>query len=84
MDYEKVFDLLVLIGGANEDNRFEFIYAHTREKTVCVEYRFIGKLGFGGKYYSGSNRVSYYSEDHTAKREEIKNKLNLELAKLRD
>lgn len=46
----KVYDLLVSIGGAYEPYGDSFIYHHTESKDGCSEWRFSGKLGFGGKY----------------------------------
>ena len=46
----KVYDLLV---GAYEPDRDNFIYHHTESKDGCSEWRFCGKLGFGGKYRTG-------------------------------
>lgn len=78
----KVYDLLVSIGGANEDDRSSFIYHHCEDKHGCREWRFCGKLGFGGKYRSTWNGVTYYSEDETPERIDIKNQLNSELQKI--
>lgn len=82
MDYNKVYDLLVSIGGAPEGYRYSFIFAHTADNTICTEWRFIGLLGFGGKYRSETNSVSCYSEDETPERLSLIRKLNAELSKL--
>lgn len=65
--YNRVFDLLILHGGAHESMRSDFIFNHTSE-SPCNEYRFQGSLGFGGKYYREKSRVSCYSEDENTKR----------------
>ena len=74
----KVYDILVNIGGADEKMRDSFLYYHT-EESDCTEWRFCGKLGFGGKYRSEYNSVDCYQEDETKERlkiiEEINNKL---------
>lgn len=76
----KVYDLLVSIGGAYEQDRDNFVITHTEDN--CDEWRFIGKLGFGGKYRSEDNTVDCYLEDETPERVKIINELNIELAKL--
>lgn len=50
----------------------DFIFHHAvNHKERCKEWRFQGKLGFGGKYRSDSNKVDYYSEDVSPEREQI-------------
>lgn len=78
----KIYDLLVTIGGAYEPDRNTFVYHHTKVKYGCREWRFSGKLGFGGKYRSNSNRVDCYREDETNETIKIMNKLNSELNKI--
>lgn len=78
----KVYDLLVSIGGADESDRSNFIYHHCTDKYGCDEWRFSGKLGFGGKYRSKRNRVDCYKEDETPSRIDLINKLNSELEKI--
>jgi hypothetical protein len=78
----KVYDLLVSIGGAYEPDRDNFIYHHTESKEGCSEWRFSGKLGFGGKYRSGYNGVDCYREDETPERIKLMNELNGALAKI--
>lgn len=77
---DKVFDLLVSIGGANESLKQNFIYVHINED--CTEYRFGGYLGHGGKYRSKTNRVDCYQEDETPERIKIIKELNEVLEKL--
>lgn len=79
----KVYDLLVSIGGAYEPHRDNFVYYHTESKDGCDEWRFVGKLGFGGKYRSDYNRVDCYLEDETPERVKLMDELNRELAKLK-
>ena len=62
----RIYDILVEIGGASTDYRNDFIYHHTKESNPCEEWRFGGKLGFGGKYRSVDNRVDCYSEDYNS------------------
>lgn len=61
----RVYDLLVSLGGADESERQSFIYHHCDSKDGCDEWRFRGKLGFGGKYRSTTNTVTCYQEDET-------------------
>lgn len=79
----KVYDMLVGIGGAFEDDRSNFVYHHCESKDGCDEWRFGGKLGFGGKYYSRENMVTCYSEDETPGRLELIKVLNKMLATLK-
>lgn len=78
----KVYDILVSIGGAYEPYRDSFVYHHTKSKDKCSEWRFSGKLGFGGKYRSSYNRVDCYKEDETPERMKLIKELNSALAKI--
>lgn len=78
----KIYDLLVSIGGASESERDSFVYHHTKSKDVCDEWRFSGKLGFGGKYRSLRNRVDCYLEDETPERIQLMEQLNNELSQI--
>ena len=80
----EIYNALVSIGGADESMRESFVYHHCESKNGCGEWRFSGKLGFGGKYFSRNNRVSFYSENKTKEREAIKEKIDLELVKIND
>lgn len=75
----KIFDLLVSIGGASEYIRDSFIYEFTEDS--CNEFRFIGNLGFGGKYWQ-KGYVTCYKEDETPERKNIIEKLNSEIKKV--
>ena len=74
--YEKVWDILVLDGGAYEPDRFSFVDCFVNKRSD--EWRFQGKLGFGGKYRA-KNTVDCYPEDQTP---EIKNLINTINSKL--
>ena len=78
----KVYDLLVEIGGASESDRENFVYHHSTSSSICEEWRFGGKLGFGGKYRSQKNRVDCYKEDENEKTLEIINRLNNSLKEI--
>ncbi len=64
----RVWSILVVFAGARLSQTDMFM--HHAVVNGVTEYRFIGKLGFGGKYYS-DNRVSCYPEDRTPERDEI-------------
>ncbi len=78
----KIYDILMQFTGARIESREGFIYHHSLEKYPCTEWRFQGKLGFGGKYRIGRNVVDYYPEDKTPERELITKTTNEELAKI--
>ncbi len=65
----EIFDILVMCGGANEDNRSNFVWLHIKDEFPCREYRFQGHFGFGGKFYSDQGgrecpwRVGYHPDD---------------------
>ncbi len=71
-----IYDILVSLAGARESERDDFVYHHCKDKYGCTEWRFQGKLGFGGKYRSTWNGVTYYPEDETAEMVEIKRRVD--------
>lgn len=81
----KVYDILVNLGGASESMREAFIHAHSLDaydEIPCWEWRFEGKLGFGGKYWSKRNKVDCYQEDENPERLKLIEQINAELAKI--
>jgi hypothetical protein len=72
-----IFDLLVLVAGANENHRQEFV-SYMQSDADNKEFRFGGKLGSGGKFYANrySMWVGNYSEDDNPERDLIRNNLN--------
>ena len=72
----KVYDILVSLGNAREDDRGCFVYNHTTSE--CSEWRFCGNLGFGAY----RNTVDCYREDLTEERKNIIDKIDLELSKI--
>lgn len=78
----KIFDILKEAGVA-EGDRADFIITQMRG---CVEYRFGGKLGYGGKFwnYHDSWYVNYYQEDKTRDRDSIVKTVNKKLVKLKE
>lgn len=78
----KVFDILVSHCGAREDERPDFIWHHCKYLHGCMEFRFRGHLGFGGKYRSKRNCVTYYPEDQTVEKDTIEKMTNEALSKI--
>jgi hypothetical protein len=76
-----VYDVLVEHAGASEEQRDEFVIMHVNGR--CDEYRFIGSLGFGGKFWRHDWRVSCYREDETPERVEAIRITNEALAGVR-
>lgn len=72
---QAIYDCLVKEGGAFERERERFIHEFTKQIPTS-EWRFRGKLGFGGKYRWRTNSVDYYREDKTKEREQIIQTLN--------
>lgn len=66
---DAIWDVLVSNCGARESERQDFLHHWPR----CIEYRFVGRLGFGGKIWwnNGEVYVSCYREDETAERREL-------------
>ena len=84
----KIGNILVDIGGANSnilDLNSEFIRYLTKEESSWDhEYRFMGHLGSGGKFYSSWDRwrVSCYQESETPFRLSLIKKINEQLKTL--
>lgn len=80
-----IWDVLVAVCGANRDD-FPGFEACAKNESLPIEYRFQGKLGFGGKIWIDRNRpfgeVSCYKEDETPERLEIIENTNELLASL--
>lgn len=82
-----VYDILVKLAGAidDESNRAQF-HHFWNERDQYREYRFIGLLGFGGKFWCDSRgggwHVDCYSEDKTPYRKTVIQNTNSALATL--
>lgn len=63
-----LFDILVSYAGTSESFREDFLRCIAEG---CREYRIGGLLGFGGKYWPETNRVTCYPEDENRIRKEI-------------
>ncbi len=76
--YSKVFNVLVDLGGAPESMREDFCTSdHPPD-----EYRFQGKLGFGGKYWRHNHVVSCYVEHETVVTRKLIQDINEALVKI--
>lgn len=84
--YEKVYDVLIELGRANESTRSQFVWLHSEpeQEYLIEEYRFSGKLGFGGKYWRLRNEVNCYPEDETKERHKLIQKINERLKLLKN
>lgn len=76
-------------GPAHEDESFvEFVQVpRPRGQPPCAEYRFVGALGFGGKFRNNGNwgntpYVDCYAEDVTPERSSMIERANKRLAEL--
>lgn len=80
--FNAIFDVLVAMAGAPESLRDEFIHAHARTDPPCAEFRFGGLFGFGGKYLSSGNELSYYMEHATDELNKLRRQINAALARI--
>lgn len=72
-----IWDILVRHAGANDDPdaRHNFVFDATSPRPTG-EYRFMGRLGFGGKFRNNGNNnnvpyVDYYLVDRTIARDAV-------------
>lgn len=84
-----IYDVLVQECGASPepDQRDYFVHSLTDASHPCPEYRFQGKLGFGGKFRNNGNNadtpyVDCYPEDETPARRAMIDHANARLARL--
>lgn len=77
-----VFDVLVQHAGAREWMRDQFVYLHVNGR--CDEFRFQGRLGFGGKFWRHRYEVSAYPEDLTPERRRVIDETSAALAALKE
>lgn len=73
-----IYDILVRDAGAQPAMRNDFIRA---QDEGCVEYRFCGSLGFGGKFWNNNDRwyINYYPENRTDQRDAAEARINAQL-----
>lgn len=69
---KQVWDILVDVCGAENDDQSGQSFVHHAIMNNRLEFRFQGKLGFGGKIYvEEPPRVSCYQEDNTPERADM-------------
>lgn len=80
-----VYDILVQYCGASSDehDQYSFMYHQT---TGCREYRFMGNLGFGGRFWNLLREwsVNCYTEDVNPERQVMIDEANKALKGLRE
>jgi hypothetical protein len=83
---ERAYDILVEHLGASTGNKHSFVKAYLETVRPAVEWRFGGRLGFGGKFWRnvGTISVSCYTEDNSPERTKLITKVNTLLAELVD
>jgi len=84
---EVIYTILVRVCGANPTMRENFVAHFTDGLHERGEWRFSGKLAFGGKFWWNSHGdpfyVNYYNEDQTDERDAIVKEANEQLAQLK-
>lgn len=82
--FNRVYDVLVEHCNAHPDShsRSSFVFAFTRGRPP-TEYRFMGALGFGGKFRFPRFVVDCYREDTNPKTDAMIAAANVALASLR-
>lgn len=87
----RIYDILSMYAGARDSGRADFIYGcqvtESQMHEPCAEYRFMGSLGFGGKFRNNGNKdnsvyIDCYSEDETPERLAIIKKVNILLKEI--
>lgn len=85
-----IYDVLVKYAGARDDeyDKNTFVQcAFDWDYNFNFEYRFMGKLGFGGKVWlplDENPSITCYREDETPERKKMIKKTNDELVRLMD
>lgn len=78
--FRDTWAVLVEECGAAPSGEDDFVFLNSRGR--CDEYRFIGALGFGGKFWRHDMRVSCYREDETPERLAMMRRANARIAEL--
>lgn len=78
----RVYSVLVTECSAAADDRSREVFVYSVTERNCREYRFMGSLGFGGKFWPRDMRVSCYREDETDTRTAVLRRTNELLATL--
>jgi hypothetical protein len=81
--FSRVYDVLVGCCGAHSDtsSRASFVFAFCKERPTA-EYRFMGALGFGGKFRFPGFTVDCYPEDSNPRSDAMIAQANAALAPL--
>jgi hypothetical protein len=82
--YDQAYTILVEECGANELGRSDFLAVMLNEPDIS-EYRFQGKLGYGGKFWPNNGPTPYvtcYPEDETPTRRGMIERANKRLEEL--
>lgn len=88
---ERAYDILIRECGARESGRSDFVWGHTRgDEWDHSEWRFMGLLGFGGKFRTRmwvpprpvDLWVTCYPEDRTPERDAMISNANVALKEL--
>ncbi|RYD66077.1 MAG: hypothetical protein EOP83_05935 [Verrucomicrobiaceae bacterium] len=84
---EDAYTVLVREAGAIDTPEERYAFAYYLAKREGDEYRFQGKLGFGGKFRNNGNHdctpyIDCYPEDMTEQRKIIINRVNAQLSEL--
>lgn len=77
--FRAIYRILVQHAGADRSSRAELVFADTFMSNVMhTEYRFCGKLGFGGKFRRNNGRyyIDCYREDENSERLQIIDTVN--------
>jgi hypothetical protein len=82
---KQVWSVLVAQGATEDSERWRVDFIRT-QVYGCVEYRFQGNLGFGGKFWNSGGKwyVTCYPEDATPERRSLISAVNECLAKLKE
>lgn len=81
--YREVYRTLMRYAGASAAEAFSFTWSHMHD-TYLNEWRFQGKLSFGGKYWKDRNEINCYREDETPERMQIIEETNAKLREVAD
>jgi hypothetical protein len=77
--FTRAYDILVDQAGApgRAETRASFV-SHFTTHRGALEWRFMGSLGFGGKFWRNDGRyyITCYREDETKKRKAVIDKVN--------
>lgn len=77
----KIYDILVKLGNANEIVRDDFLYHHCESPYGCSQWSF-GNYKFSAKYYSENNFARLHYEDVEPENLTRIEQINAELKKL--